>query len=54
MGSVASSVTSLEALVGTKDKSGRGNKKAAAKNLKEKRAEKKNKREAATTKSKIV
>jgi hypothetical protein len=44
-----------EALMGTKDKGGRGTKKPAAKNLKEKRLEKKGKRDAAAAKSsKIV
>ena len=47
--------TSLEALMGTKDKGGKGSKKPAAKNLKEKRLAKQQKRDAATTKStKIV
>ena len=42
--------------MGTKDKGGRGSKKPAAKNLKEKRLEKKDKKDAATAtaKSKIV
>lgn len=40
--------------MGTKDKGGRGSKKSAAKNLKEKRLEKKDKRDAAANKSKIV
>ncbi len=41
--------------MGTKDKSGKGTKKPAAKNLKEKRLAKKGKREAAAAKSaKIV
>lgn len=51
---VASAAASLEALMASKDKGGRGSKKTAAKNLKEKRAEKKEKRDAATNKSKVV
>jgi hypothetical protein len=44
----------LEALMGTKDKGGRGIKKLAAKNLKEKRLDKKGKRDAAAAKSSRV
>ena len=51
---VANSAASLEALMGTKDKGGRGTKKPAAKNLKEKRLDKKAKKEAAAKTTKIV
>ena len=44
----------LEALMGTKDKGGKSTKKAAAKNLKEKRLDKKGKRDAAAAKSSKV
>ena len=40
--------------MGSKDKGGKGTKKVAAKNLKEKRLDKKQKRDAATKTSKIV
>ncbi len=40
--------------MGTKDKSGRGTKKPAAKNLKEKRLAKQGKRKAAVDKAKII
>jgi hypothetical protein len=45
------SAAGLEALMGTKDKGGKSTKKVAAKNLKEKRQAKKNKRDAATAKT---
>lgn len=49
------SAISMEALMGSKDKGGKGTKKVAAKNLKEKRLDKQSKRDAATAKSsKIV
>ena len=51
---VVIAAASLEALMASKDKGGRGSKKTAAKNLKEKRAEKKEKRDAASTKAKVV
>ncbi|HEY5684701.1 MAG TPA: hypothetical protein VIY70_04945 [Acidimicrobiia bacterium] len=41
----------LEALMGSKDKGGKGTKKPAAKNLKEKRLAKKDKRDATAAKS---
>jgi hypothetical protein len=47
MRSVATLATSLEALMASKDKGGRSVKKVAAKNLKEKRLDKKNKRDEA-------
>ncbi|MDH5294999.1 MAG: hypothetical protein OEW91_15085, partial [Acidimicrobiia bacterium] len=50
----ASLAASLEALMGTKDKGGKSSKKPAAKNLKEKRLEKKGKRDAAVKSSKII
>ena len=40
--------------MGSKDKGGRGTKKVAAKNLKEKRADKKTKKDAAANKGKVV
>ena len=45
---------SLEALMGSKDKGSRSTKKPAAKNLKEKRLDKKNKKDAAANKGKVV
>lgn len=55
MGSAGTLAAGLEALMGTKDKGGKGTKKPAAKNLKEKRLSKKAKRDAAAAKSsKIV
>lgn len=45
---------SLEAAMGAKDKGGRSTKKAPAKNLKEKRLDKKNKKTAAAAKGKVV
>ena len=49
-GSVLSVLADLEAVMGNKDKGGRNTKKQATRNLKEKRAEKKVKREAAKSK----
>jgi hypothetical protein len=54
MRSVATLATSLEALMASKDKGGRSVKKVAAKNLKEKRLDKKNKRDEAAAKRKVV
>ncbi len=55
MESAATPAVGLEAIMANKDKGGKGTKKAAAHNLKEKRLEKKSKREAAAAKStKIV
>ena len=51
---VATSAASLEALMGTKDKGGKGTKKPAAKNLKEKRLAKQQKRDATAKLDKIV
>ncbi len=47
LGSVLLGLAGLEALMGNKDKGGRHTKKQATRSLKEKRAEKKAKREAA-------
>ena len=49
-GAAAISVASLEALMGTKDKGGRNTKKVAAKDLKQKRLDKKMKKDAAAGK----
>ena len=47
-------VAGLEALMGTKDKGGRSSKKAAAKDLKQKRLDKKAKKEAVESKKNKV
>ena len=54
MGTAATRVAGREALMGNKDKGTRGTKTPAAKNLKEKRLEKKLKRDAANKSAKIV
>jgi hypothetical protein len=54
MGSAATRAAGLEALMGTKDKGGKGTKKPATKNLKEKRLAKKGKKDAAAKASKVV
>ena len=48
------STAGLEALMGTKDKGGKGTKKPAAKNLKEKRLAKQQKRDTTAKLNKIV
>ncbi|MGZ8773902.1 MAG: hypothetical protein ACXW10_11000 [Acidimicrobiia bacterium] len=54
-GVAAASVACLEALMGTKDKGGRSNKKTAARDLKKKRLDKKAKKDAVEgNKSKVV
>lgn len=51
---VTTAAASLEALMGTKDKGGKGTKKPPAKNLKEKRLAKQQKRDAAAKLNKTV
>lgn len=54
MGWVVTLAASLEALMGTKDKAGKGNKKPGAKNLKEKRLARQQKRDTTAKLDKIV
>ena len=54
MGTAVTLAAGLEAFMGTKDKGGKGTKKPAAKNLKEKRLAKQQKRDATAKLNKIV